>query len=39
MPKRKKITNVFKVREIGSSFIKEVKRQELEGESYILFSK
>lgn len=39
MPKQKKITNVFKVREIGSSFIMEVKRQELEGESYILFSK
>jgi hypothetical protein len=37
MPKQKKIANVFKVREIGSSFIMEVKRQELEGVRVIYY--
>jgi hypothetical protein len=37
MPKQKKITNVFKVRDIGSSFIMEVKRQEFEGVRVIYY--
>ncbi len=34
---RKEPINIFKVREIGSSFIMEVKRQELEGVRVIYY--